>query len=89
MRANITPHISPLKAVTVNRLFRTMGMRHLVVVDGELRVVGMITRSEMNEHHLAHYWQQEVRSGTMWGFACYYLLLLFFCVHRGSKSRKN
>jgi CBS-domain-containing membrane protein len=36
-------------------------MRHLVVVDGELRVVGMITRSEMNEHHLAHYWQQEVR----------------------------
>lgn len=37
-----------------------MGMRHLIVVDGELSVVGMITRSEMNEHYLHHYWEDEV-----------------------------
>ena len=41
-------------------MFRTMGMRHVVVVDGELKVVGIITRTEMNEHHLAHYWKEEV-----------------------------
>jgi len=38
--------------------FRTMGYRHLVVVDGELTVVGMITRSDMNEHTLKHYWEE-------------------------------
>lgn len=37
-----------------------MGMRHVVVVNGELEVVGIITRSEMNEHHLAHFWKEEV-----------------------------
>lgn len=37
-----------------------MGCRHVVVVDGELYVVGIITRSDMNEHHLAHYWQEQV-----------------------------
>jgi hypothetical protein len=36
-----------------------MGVRHLIVVDGELNVVGMITRSDMNEHHLQHYWQEQ------------------------------
>lgn len=37
-----------------------MGFRHLVVVDGNLFVVGMITRSDMNEHHLEHIWHSEV-----------------------------
>lgn len=41
-------------------LFRTMGMRHVVVVNGELQVVGIITRSEMNEHHLANFWKEHV-----------------------------
>ena len=36
-----------------------MGMRHLVVVDGELGVAGLITRSDMNEHRLSHYWEEE------------------------------
>jgi chloride channel 7 len=36
--------------------FRGLGLRHVVIIDGELRVTGMITRTEMNEHHLAHYW---------------------------------
>ena len=36
-----------------------MGFRHLVVVDGNLFVVGMITRSDMNEHRLEHFWQSE------------------------------
>ena len=43
-----------------NRLFRTMGVRHLVINDGENQVVGMVTRADMNEHTLQHYWQAEV-----------------------------
>ena len=49
------------KDVTIRRAytcFRTMGYRHMVVVDGELTVVGMITRSDMNEHTLHHYWEE-------------------------------
>lgn len=38
-----------------------MGLRHIVIVDGELQVVGIITRSDMNEHRLAHFWAEEVR----------------------------
>ena len=37
-----------------------MGLRHIVVVDGELCVKGIITRSNMNEHSLEHYWHEEV-----------------------------
>jgi hypothetical protein len=36
-----------------------MGLRHIVVVDGDLFVKGIITRFDMNEHRLAHYWEAE------------------------------
>ena len=53
----------PLTSLRPRRrsLFRTMGLRHIVVVDGELFVRGVITRTEMNEHHLKHFWEEEVR----------------------------
>lgn len=28
------------------------------MVDGELQVKGIITRADMNEHRLAHYWEE-------------------------------
>eukprot|EP00750_Incisomonas_marina_P030790 INCI7655.6.p1 GENE.INCI7655.6~~INCI7655.6.p1 ORF type:complete len:530 (+),score=66.38 INCI7655.6:1-1590(+) len=33
------------------RLFRTLGLRHLCVVDDNFSVVGIITRHELTEHH--------------------------------------
>ena len=31
------------------------------VVDGELNVLGIITRADMNEHRLHEYWHHQVR----------------------------
>lgn len=36
-----------------------MGLRHVVVLDIDAKVVGMVTRSNMKEHHLVHYWRTQ------------------------------
>jgi len=63
MRGHMDPAPAALnKDTSIKRcytIFRTMGLRHMVIVDGELQVVGMVTRADMNEHRLAHFWAEE------------------------------
>lgn len=53
-----------------------MGLRHLVVVDGDHKVTGMITRHDITEHKLEHHWfaegdnlQKFINVGPMESFA--------------------
>ena len=48
------PHViySTASAMRAYRIFRTLGLRHLVVIDNANRAVGMITRMELLRSHM-------------------------------------
>lgn len=48
------PHViyNIASAMRAYRMFRTLGLRHLLVIDGKNHVVGIITRSELLASHM-------------------------------------
>jgi hypothetical protein len=36
-----------------------MGLRHVVIIDGDHFVKGIITRADLDEHRLEHFWHDE------------------------------
>ncbi|KAM4717577.1 H(+)/Cl(-) exchange transporter 7 isoform 1-T1 [Anableps anableps] len=59
---NPTPYTVPqdTSLPRVFKLFRALGLRHLVVVDGENRVVGLVTRKDLARYHLGKHGLEEL-----------------------------
>ncbi|XP_045575646.1 H(+)/Cl(-) exchange transporter 7 isoform X2 [Salmo salar] len=60
---NPTPYTVPQETSLprVFKLFRALGLRHLVVVDGENRVVGLVTRKDLARYHLGKHGLEEMQ----------------------------
>ncbi|XP_017272225.1 H(+)/Cl(-) exchange transporter 7 isoform X2 [Kryptolebias marmoratus] len=59
---NPTPYTVPqdTSLPRVFKLFRALGLRHLVVVDDENRVVGLVTRKDLARYHLGKHGLEEM-----------------------------
>ncbi|XP_007245616.3 H(+)/Cl(-) exchange transporter 7 [Astyanax mexicanus] len=59
---NPTPYTVPQETSLprVFKLFRPLGLRHLVVVDDENRVVGLVTRKDLARYHLGKHGLEEL-----------------------------
>lgn len=66
---NSVPFVVKEKAPAMQafRLFRGLGMRHLVVVDDRHQVSGVITRQDLTHHALLHKWKKGLRGGGTHG----------------------
>ncbi|XP_041725950.1 H(+)/Cl(-) exchange transporter 7 isoform X2 [Coregonus clupeaformis] len=60
---NPTPYTVPQETSLprVFKLFRALGLRHLVVVDNENRVVGLVTRKDLARYHLGKHGLEEMQ----------------------------
>ncbi|KAJ8246001.1 hypothetical protein GJAV_G00262590 [Gymnothorax javanicus] len=64
---NPTPYTVPQETSLprVFKLFRALGLRHLVVVDNENRVVGLVTRKDLARYHLGKHGLEELQLAQM------------------------
>ncbi|KAM3863470.1 H(+)/Cl(-) exchange transporter 7 isoform 2-T2 [Diretmus argenteus] len=60
---NPTPYTVPQETSLprVFKLFRALGLRHLVVADNENRVVGLVTRKDLARYHLGKHGLEELQ----------------------------
>ncbi|KAJ8345071.1 hypothetical protein SKAU_G00292640 [Synaphobranchus kaupii] len=60
---NPTPYTVPQETSLprVFKLFRALGLRHLVVIDHENRVVGLVTRKDLARYHLGKHGLEELQ----------------------------
>uniref|UniRef100_A0A3Q2QBE6 Chloride channel protein n=1 Tax=Fundulus heteroclitus TaxID=8078 RepID=A0A3Q2QBE6_FUNHE len=61
---NPTPYTVPQQETSLPRvfkLFRALGLRHLVVVDDANRVVGLVTRKDLARYHLGKHGLEELQ----------------------------